>query len=368
MVFGLTGCFGSPKAKPQVKPKVKIGLILAETQSTRNQYLLTKMHEETKTQKVKLITGDSKLNPNYQEEQIKKMIKEKVEAVILQPLNVMVTKDHISRLIEKNIKIILVDFLPMDVAVDAFISPDYLRAGELQAQYIISQGKQISPLIIIGDPAKIISEKVLLGNKNILENSFLVDNLIVKEIITDYEKNSYQVIEQELKHYPFKTIISHFEETTQGLNKFIKESAIEKEIRLISLDINQELLSDVANGNIVIVDTMPNLLVQVILEATNNLLKNNIWHYDLEINNGTALIPTKYTPVRIIDKDNIKLLTERFITLEKNKKEDKPEKKQENTSQKQTRLKIKTKDGQELEVTIPGEVEKMELEPKESQE
>jgi len=368
LFFTLTGCPESPEAKPQLQPKTKIGLILAENKSARNQYLAEKLKTGAENKKIKLIVGYSKLDVNEQESQIQKMIDEKAAAVIIQPLDAQVTKDHISKLIEHNIKIIVIDFLPKQVLVDAFITPDYVKAGELQAQYLISKGKQSQPIILKGNVIDDISEKVLQGNSNILRNNSLTSNMVIEAMDDEYAKKAYDALKK-LSNFQPTAVISHYEETTLGIVKYINEMKMEKKIPILTLDLNKTLVSDAAKGDIIILDTMPNLLAQIILEVPDNLLKTNNWQYDLQINNEAALIPTKYTPVRIIDQENIELLKERFPELkninEQKKQEEKPK---QGVEQKQTKLKITTKDGKEYEVKIPGEIEKVEIEADKKQE
>jgi len=368
IILIFTGCFGSPQAKPKIKPKIKIGLILAENTSARNQYLLTKFNESAKSQNLKIITGNSLMNSEEQKKQIEKMISEKVEVVIMQPVDPDIAKDFISMLEEQNIKIIIIDLLPQNVSVDAFIAPDYVRAGELQAQYIVNQGKKVNSLILIGVP-KGVSEKILKGNLNHLENNSLVENFGIKEIPD--AKQTYEIFKNEYNQKYPNSVIAHYEKFTSGILKFLNELKLENQVTLVTMDINKESLQDIIEGNLIIVDTMPNLLAQVILETTDSLLKTDSWKYDMQINNGTALVPAKYTPVRIINTDNYYLLNDRFPELEKlNNRDQKPTVKQEKNNekeQKQTILKIKTNDGKEYEVIIPGEIEKIEMMPEEKQ-
>lgn len=358
---------GKPEAKPQqIKPKTKIGLILAENKSERNQFIIRKMQEEIEKQKMKLIVGNSDLSLEKQETQIKKMIENKVEIVIIQPLNDPTTKDHLSMLVEKNIKIITIDSLPQDITVDAFIAPDYLKAGQLQAQYLLNQNKKVTPVIFKGDAGNFKSSKMVEGNKSIFANNPLIENLFIKDITENNASKSHEILVNEFAQQPPDAIIVHDEEITSEVLKFIKELKLENQIMLLSLDINNNLLEDVLKGSLVIVDTMPNLLIQVLLETTQDLLQTETWKYDFQINNNSALVPTKYTPVRIIDKDNVKLLEERFPGLSKKVQEETKPKNQESEAkpaEKQTKLKIKLKNGEEYEVSIPGEIEKMEIVP-----
>ncbi|NLT95217.1 MAG: hypothetical protein GXW85_06715 [Clostridia bacterium] len=72
LILNSWACMGKPEAKPQIKPKTKIGLILAENKSARNEFIYKKMQEEIEKQKMKLITGTSELNVEKQEVNIKK--------------------------------------------------------------------------------------------------------------------------------------------------------------------------------------------------------------------------------------------------------------------------------------------------------
>ncbi|KJS22564.1 MAG: hypothetical protein VR72_05935 [Clostridiaceae bacterium BRH_c20a] len=366
IILIFTGCFGSPQGKPEIKPKIKVGLVLAETTTERNQYLLAKIKESAKSQNIKIIEGDSKNNSEQQKKQIEKMITEKVEVVIMQPINSDAAKDFISMLEEQNIKIIVIDLLPENVSVDAFIAPDYVRAGELQAQYILSQGIELNPLILTGEPNS-VSGIILPGNINQLKNSPFVKGMVVKEVPDQSDIKAYEISKSEYSKNSPNTIISHYEQYTSGIMKFLKETKLEKKVTFVTMDINKESLKDIKEGNLIAVDTMPNLLAQVILETTDSLLKTDSWKYDMQINNGTALVPAKYTPVRIINTDNLYLLNERFSELEEliNSNQKTPEKQETNSEKenKQTKLKIKTNDGKEYEVTIPGEIEKIEMMP-----
>lgn len=356
---------GKPEGKPQIKTKTKIGLILAENKSTRNQFILKKIEEEMEKRKLQLVKGNSEFSIEKQESQIKKMIEEKVEIVVLQPLNDPTTKDQISLLVEKNIKIIILDFLPQNIPADAFIAPDYSVAGQLQAQYILDQANKVTPLIFKGDILNTKSEKTLEGNLNILQNSPLVENILIKEITENHKVMPYEIMVQEFSQQPPEVIIAHDEEVTLGLRKFIQEYKYENIIKLLSLEINSDLVEDILNGSLVVVDTMPNLLVQILVETINELRATQTWNYDFQTNNNLALIPTKLTPVRLIDKSNIKLLEERFPMLNKLKQEESKNKNghsKNSPTEKQTKLKIKLKDGQEYEVNIPGEIEKMDIE------
>ncbi|MDK2822949.1 MAG: hypothetical protein PWQ67_2421 [Clostridia bacterium] len=366
-----SGCFSKPQAKPEIKSKEKIGLIMAETNTERNKFIKKKIAESAEQEKIKLISLESKKDPLQEKANIEKMIQEKVKAVIIQPVDTILAKDYISMLQEKNIKVILMDALPSDISVDAFISSDYLRAGELQARCLVNQGRELNVLILKGDKTNNLTEEIYQGNLNILKNNSLIKKIAVNEIPKWDQRNSYEIITKKMTEEKFNAIITHYEEIALGAIKFLKENNLDDKIPLITIGINKNYLNDIINGKVVAVDTLPNLVSQIAVETAKDLIETNSWEYDLQVNNGIALVPAKLTPVRIITKDNYYLLKERFGEIEKQYKKDKSTKDQNSGKQggsnKQTKLKVKTKDGKEFEVTIPGEIQSVEMEPKEGQ-
>ncbi|MFZ5943525.1 MAG: sugar ABC transporter substrate-binding protein [Bacillota bacterium] len=364
--ISLYGCFSKPQQKPEIKPKMKIGLVLAEGTSEKSKQLIEQFEEEAKKEKVKLLVSDSKKNPSSQRAAIEKMVKEKVKGVILQPVDTILVKDYIMMLQADNIKTLIIDALPPDISVDGFIASDYLRAGELQSQSLLKAGNPLDLLILKGDKTNNITEKIYQGNLNILRNNTLVNSLTVKEAPFWNEEIAYQTLSETVLNQQINSVIVHEETTGIGVYRFLKDNELLGKVKLSTIDIDKDFLNEILKGNVLVVDTIPHLTSQLAHKALLDLIENNSWEYDLQINNISALIPAKLTPVRIIDKENIYLLEDRFKEAEKlteqpsanNQKESNSSKNKEN----QTKLKIKTKDGKEYEVTIPGEVQGVEME------
>jgi len=371
----LNGCLPKPQAKPEIKPKTKIGLSMAETNSERNKFIKKNVEEAAKNGKIRLVITDAHKDSLQQKTNIEKMISEKVKAVILQPVDTAIVKDYISMLQEKNIKVILIDALPVDVSVDAFIAPDFVRAGELQAQYILNKGEEQRILILKGDKTNNIAEKILQGNLNILKNNSLVKNIVIQEVPQWDQREAYNLMLKNMEQESFTSIIAHYEEIAAGAIKFLKEQNLNDKVAFTTIAINKDLLQEINNNEkMAAVDTLPNLVSQFSLKTALNLIDTNSWEYDLQIKNGLASVPAKIIPVRLINKTNFYLLKERFGEIKSEEKEEAEVKSNEKESNKedtksssikQSKLKIKTKDGKEFEVTIPGEIQGVEMQPKE---
>jgi hypothetical protein len=111
----------------------------------------------------------------------------------------------------------------------------------------------------------------------------------------------------------------------------------------------------------------------------NSLSKNELWEYETQVENGAYNVQARFSPIRLITKENVQLLTERMKELEKSDTKSNPneqnkggnsgendEKSQSNEakqedSKKKSIIIIKTKDGQEFQMDISGEIESVEM-------
>ena len=81
-------------------------------------------------------------------------------------------------------------------------------------------------------------------------------------------------------------------------------------------------------------------------------------------------MPVQYSPTRIITRENVSLLQPRHGKIEPKSPDgqsqtgaqDKQEKQEEQQQSKGSKIKVKLKEGRELEFQVPGEIETIEIE------
>ncbi len=132
------------------------------------------------------------------------------------------------------------------------------------------------------------------------------------------------------------------------------------------------------------VDTRPDLLGQYALEAAVSLAKEEGWQYDGQSTSGSYSVPSRITPVRLVQPENIYLLKQRWAGIKDAGKEKQGGSRQDGGSAgsqsesggqqssqggqqgqqgqqgQKTMLKITTMDGKTVEVQINGQVKKIE--------
>lgn len=142
------------------------------------------------------------------------------------------------------------------------------------------------------------------------------------------------------------------------------------------------------------VDTMPEMLANYAMDAALTLARGENWQYDTRIINGDYSVPARITPVRLVQKENIYLLQQRWGKQQDKKQEQQggqaqqgaggDQQSQDQQGQKQqgqdqqgqgqqgqqggqqqgqqgkTTLRITTQDGKTVEVQIDGRIQKIE--------
>ncbi len=141
-----TGCWGEKEKKPIVQQGPKIGVSLADMQRDGNQVIKQVFEQAKKKDRAQITWMDAKGDPVQQQKDIQKLIEEKVKVVILQVTDPSVGSHLVEQLAQNNIKVIALETLPENTPVDAYITSDHRRTGELQVRYLqtlLQQSRQL---------------------------------------------------------------------------------------------------------------------------------------------------------------------------------------------------------------------------------
>lgn len=390
------GCSQKPQLKIQDKKEaknaVKVAMISANTANDDFIIFKNKIEKESSDAGLKFIWMDGEGSILNQEDQLEKAEKEKVKVVVIQPIDNEILNTTIKKMQNKGIKIICLNVLPADIGVDAYISPDFARAGEMQAQQLlklIDKSVKANILILRGRKTNPVSEAIFTGNLNILQANYKIGEVWIEELPEKDAASAFDTVKKYLSGTGAPdAILAHSPEFTEGMLKAIKEFSGNDKQSILTLGMGTQkaaieaIKSGQHSGEI---DFMPDVLAQIVLKAAKSLAESGLWEYDLKIKNGSYDVTARITPARIISKDNIKVLDERVKSLaeEQNKtgqtdagaKESSGGTKEKRTKNetgkeqngKKTVITIKTKDGQEFKMDIIGEIESVEMKAEDKQ-
>ncbi|PKM90426.1 MAG: hypothetical protein CVU87_02325 [Firmicutes bacterium HGW-Firmicutes-12] len=386
----VAGCNGSPQLRSQdskdEKNNVKVAIISATNYNDNFNIFKKSLEEHGKKVGLELLWMDGEGNILKQEDAIEEAAKQDVKVVVIEPVELDMIGNTIKKMQNKGIKFICLNTLPSDTGIEAYITPDFERAGEMQAQQLIKEIKDNQPvniLIIHGQKDDPIAEGIISGSYKILQGNPIVKELWVEEIPSRDTAKAYETVKEYLASpNPPAAVITHFSEHTEGMLKAVNELPSEERTQIITFGMGTQKAAIEAIGkgsHTGEIDFMPDLFAQLVVKAVNSLSKNELWEYETQVENGAYNVQARFSPIRLITKENVQLLTERMKELEKSDTKSNPneqnkggnsgendEKSQSNEakqedSKKKSIIIIKTKDGQEFQMDISGEIESVEM-------
>jgi len=397
LVLNLTGCPGGEK-KPQVgggeeKPKMKIGVSMATTEGDGYKFIKKSMEEQKKQQKVEVIWKDAKNDPMEQAVNVDEMVKKKVKAIIFQPVDPAEGPGMVRKMMEKKIRVVALDRLPLNTPLDAFVTPDYRRAGELQGEFILSRVPFGKVLVFTGDPALASSGQMMEGFRSKVQQNPKLQVVEVELPEGADPMVAKEVVAKTLPNYPqAAAVVAQDAALTKAMVEAMSKMPPARPVVTVGIGAGKEATKAIAEGtHAAEVDVRPDLLGLYSLKAAMQLAKKEPLDYDEKIRNDDSDVPVKVIPVRLIKQENIFLLAERWGKIaegggkggKKQKKEGQQDQGSESGSQgsshegsqgseggqkqqgkqgqeKMTKLKVTTKDGKTMEIDIPGEIAKIE--------
>lgn len=443
-VFCLAGCSDKQaQQKPVLKP-VKIAVCVADMERDGNKIIKKVMEERKKKDKLDITWFDAKNDPTQQSSQVEKLAQKKVKAVVLQVVDPAAGSQLLKGLAEKNIKVVALEVLPLDAPVDAYVASNHALAGRLMAEYVINTvrkkngiplaqgepgtagqaqeqqqgggqqggagggqgggqqggGPVIPPesqlqgtgpasvVLLTGDPGDPASREMASSARAVLKESQWV------RLVGEYQHfrgDPAQVpfnMQQALAaaNNRIDAVLATDSRLALAAVDVLKAAGLNNRVLTVGVGADQKASQALTAGeHDAEVDTRPDLLGQYALDAAVSLARDEHWQYDSQTTSGSYSVPSRITPVRMVQPENIYLLNQRWSGLQGGGKEqgkndggqgggdsgggqsggDGQEGGQQGSQQggqgqQKTRLKVTTMDGKTVEMEIDGQVKKIE--------
>lgn len=457
------GC-GSKQAARKPQPPLKIAVSLADMDRDGNKIIKKVMDGRKKKDSVDITWLDAKNDQSTQEQQLEKLAGQKVKAVVFQPVNPVTGPGLMRRLVEKNIKVVALESLPVDVPVDAYVASDHNLAGQLLARFAVrsarkgaglpvppdsadygegqgqaggqgggqgeskgqggSQGegqgggnkkekaggggqkKPVPPetqvggkipmgvVLITGDPGDPASREMAAAARAELKANSEV-RLLAEEAVPQGNPAAVAPVLQRIlteQGDNVQAVLATDSSLAMAAVEVLKSAGLNNRVLTAGVGAAEKASSALEAGDHdAEVDTRPDLLGQYALDAAMGLAKEGRWEYEGQQVSGSYSVPSRITPVRLIQSGNAYLLKQRWGEEKKDEGGgqgggseksdsgggsgeesgggsggDKEQGSQQGGGQqgggqpKKTMLRITTQDGKTMEVQIDGEVKKIE--------
>lgn len=360
-------CSGCPdqEAAQKSAPPLKIAVSLADMERDGNKMIKKVMDSRKKDDKVEITWLDAKNSQAEQERQLEKLGDRKVKAVVFQPVNPVTGPDLMRSLVEKKIKVVALETLPVDVPVDAYVASDHALAGQLLARFAVmsarksaglpvppdsadynispgqggAQGRKQPPpeiqvggklpigvVLLSGDPKDTASREIAASARAAMQGKNEV-RLLAEEAVPQGDPAQVPAIMQKLmaeKANSIQAVLATDSSLAMAAVEVLKTAGLNYRVLTAGVGADEKASKALASGeHDAEVDTRPDLLGQYALDAAIGLAKDDRWEYDGQVANGSYSVPSRITPVRLITSSNVYLLEQRWGGLKGKKEEGK---------------------------------------------
>lgn len=379
LVLTLSGCRwiggsqGSSEQKPSPPPP-SIGVtVVTDGYQEIWQPFKKELQRLAEEKKVRLIWKEA-AGVAEQEKQFEELLKQKPGAILAFMPEAEIAKRIAQKAEEKDIRLLAVGMLPHDAPLDGFVGPDLKEVGRQQGEFVAEKLTEVSTgkvLILMTEAGNELEQQLLEGNREGLGKHGRLQ-IIEKDMPdTDIPRRLNQFWE-ELGQ--LEAVITHDTKTTKAVLVSLAGQSFDPVS--IGMGAAKETVEFIAAGHHQAeVDLEPEAMARFAFDAAVKLANSGEWDYESWVDSGAYRVPVLYTPSRVITKDNVSILKSRHGTIKPQAPDGQVDggasggqQNSQNSSQGQeqgkqgAKIKVKLKEGQELEFMVPGEVQSIELE------
>jgi ABC-type sugar transport system substrate-binding protein len=380
ITLSLGACGRKPESKP-VQPPIAIGVSIGNLDQEVASVLQGIMKDREKQDNSRIIWFDAGGDPAKQEEQIDNLIKKEVKAIILQVAKPEMGGLLAQKILRENIKLVGIYSLPPETSLDGYVGVDTRRLGELQASLIADKtGAKKSP----GVPVLLLRGPQVDYSLREMADGFTAagKELGLTIIPKDWDPQNPGFAEENLEMLLAqagrpRAIAAHTDRQTKLLLGIVERKGVAQDVLTVgtgaTLEAAAALASGTHNGE---ADLQPEQVGNHAYQAAFDLARTGTWNHDSVIRTGNSDLPAKIVPARLITRENIYLLEQRYgqERLKQKQAERKGGGGQEqggnNTTnsppkgnpgnspegQQKSKVVITTADGNTMEFDVPGEI------------
>lgn len=373
------GCgISEPQRKP-VEPPVKIGFALADLNRDGNKSIKKVVNEQQKKDgQVNVTWMDARNDQVEQRKQVDELIKKRVRAVVLQPVDPGEAPVLVEKLARAGIKLVILENLPKNSPVDGYIASDHAMIGQLQARFVLealqwegeaqtgnnspptgtiiragtqqanqkqeeqqgstNQGtstgqlnqervdysvvaqlpkqRPLNVMILRGDPRDQMAQAITAANVAALQGNKDINLMGIYDHPHWDSVSIPATLAEIMGQDRIDVILANDSSLAMAAVEYLKMGGYEKTVLTVGAGADEKASKALVNGeHDAEVDVQPEMLGQFALKAAFGLAKADHWQYTTQVNNGDYSVPAHIVPARLITTKNAYLLEQRWKDL-----------------------------------------------------
>jgi len=258
----------------------------------------------------KVICLSANGDPDKQLEQAKQLIDQKVEVLVILPVDLKKAAEIVKLANQASISVISYDRLIQEANVNYYVSFDNVKVGQLQADYIKNRLQKGNVALIGGAYIDKNSFLLQFGQMGILQPYIergdikVVYNKMVKTWSFD---EGYEAAKECLRNGKVDAIICGNDLLARGAIKALEEKGLAGKVLVAGQDADSQARENIVRGyqTMSVYKSIEDLASNAARMAMDLAKGNTIFYATYTVNNGTKLVPSLLIDPISVNKGNI---------------------------------------------------------------
>ena len=318
-LFFLFLCINSSYAKAKEKPNIKIGVSVATMKEVVYSFMKQAMMDNKDKYGVEVYWASSNNDEMAQVGNVEDLLAQEIDVLILHPVNTAAAASLVKKAQRENVPVVSMDRLPTNADVSCHVTANSFLVGQIQAEYLTQQLKGKGNVIILeGEAGNDVAREITAGNKDILKKYPNI-KIAVDQTHRAWSRHlAMATTENALTNYnnDIQGIVANNSGMIMGAVQALIAEDLTDKIITVGSDADKDSCQAIIDGtNNADVDKMPYQLGLGAFEIAVKIAKGENFKTDKVIQNGKYKVPVKLTPVRLITKENVKEMKDRWPDL-----------------------------------------------------
>lgn len=289
--------------------KVKVGFILSTMQEERYQRDKRVFEETAKKLGAEVLFASCNNSEQTQAAEVDNLLSKGVKVIVIQPVNGDTASAFVKQAKRDGVAVVAYDRLIKNAAIDAYVTEDSLKVGQLQAEAAVKKtGGKGNYVILMGQAGHSVAEARTAGVMSVL-SKYPDIKIVAKQYHNGWSPNlAMATTENALTQNKNKidAIIANNSGMAHGAVQAVEEQKLGGKIFIAGADADLATIRNIVAGKqqfevLISINDMAKRAAEVAFEiATGKDVKA-----DSLVDNGAGKVKTVNTPVFGVDKDSI---------------------------------------------------------------
>ena len=299
---------------PAQAKSVKLGFILSTMQEERYQRDKRVFMETAQKLGAKVAFASCNNSEQTQAAEVENLLAQGVDAIVIQPVNGDTASAFVKAAQADGVPVVAYDRLIKNAKIDAYITEDSFRVGQLQAEAAVKFTKgRGNYVILMGQAGHSVAEARTAGVMSVLKKHPDI-KIVVKQYHPGWSPNlAMQTTENALTQNKnnIQAVIANNSGMAHGAVQALEEQKLTGKVFVAGADADLAAVRDIVAGKQqfevqISIQDMAKRAAEVAFAVANK----SEWKADSMMNNGKGEVKTVNTPVFAVDRS---LIEERII-------------------------------------------------------